>query len=948
VVAAFGASRALAPKGGERSIRGDVPRDILLVDAMKSNAPWSVKGIERDARETAKAAAQREGMTVGEWLNQTIYSAGDPDAPVTEGDIEGLRARDLAAAIEHLSKRIAIAETKSASAVDNLARSLGGAVERLQRLERAEPGEGSDAELAARVKTLEEKGADRQRIEALRALERAVGQIAVQFTNAQQSTVARLDATEKQLQLIAERVTGENDGETVSANAVREAIEGMAERVARAEKIAAEASQLKAEAGESVDADFIHKTGLRLRILGDEIKRGGDQMRTLETTITRMSQQIDAAEKRSAEGVQKVAETIADLRSQFSSAETGDQATARAEIEAAVSEIAQRTEDRIETLQQSFDDMVRRLEGATGDAQAPVADQRARRQDDFDDQPDEPAAAAFAAAPLPTAKSGALDDIDSDLDDAFAALELEDPIPTPAAASAPAPVARPKAPASQADQDDDDFGFDAEDETERAAEDASETEDVLAEIREAFGIDAPEETLDETEEPAAHGDESDASLDELIESEAELPPIADEAPARSSENPSEQADYLKAARRAAREAAAKAAEEAQTPSKKKLTPKQRAILAARIKRRKQEAEQEKAAAAPFEATPLAADRDDGDAPDQGSIKARVSALLAKIKSRAPGQDAKQPKEPKAATLDAPIDDLAEQDANPSLLSGATAALKKFNLTPTGGVLGLGVAIVLLLAALFFLTKDILGRGKTPAAAAPQAVTQSVEPPATGATQTSVDNERIEPAATAGDDATIRPRELYLDNIAALKSATTDAEARIALKHIEEAAALGHPPAQLQIGELYKLGQLYDRDLGMARQWFERAANGGNVLAMHRLGVMAARGEGGPVDPAASIAWFEKAASFGLVDSQYNLGATYHPTPEGAGNGIQDRAKAYFWYSIAAKNGDAQAGEMAAGLAGSMPAAERSAKDAEVAAWAPKTPDPLANELAPAN
>ncbi len=171
---------------------------------------------------------------------------------------------------------------------------------------------------------------------------------------------------------------------------------------------------------------------------------------------------------------------------------------------------------------------------------------------------------------------------------------------------------------------------------------------------------------------------------------------------------------------------------------------------------------------------------------------------------------------------------------------------------------------------------------------------------------------------------------------------------IALKKIEEAAALGHPPAQLQIGELYKLGQLYERDLAQARTWFERAANGGNVLAMHRLGVMAARGEGGPVDPAASIKWFEMAASFGLVDSQYNLGATYHPTAEGATGGIQNRALAYFWYSIASRNGDTQAGEMAAGLASSMPPAEKSAKDAEVAAWAPKTPDPLANELAPAS
>jgi len=152
----------------------------------------------------------------------------------------------------------------------------------------------------------------------------------------------------------------------------------------------------------------------------------------------------------------------------------------------------------------------------------------------------------------------------------------------------------------------------------------------------------------------------------------------------------------------------------------------------------------------------------------------------------------------------------------------------------------------------------------------------------------------------------------------------------------------------EVEELLSLGQLYDRDLSQARMWFERAANGGNVLAMHRLGVMAARGEGGPVDIASSVSWFEKAATFGLVDSQYNLGATFHPTPEGAAGGFQDRAKAYFWYSIAAKNGDAQAGEMAAGLAATMPEAEKSAKDAEVAAWAAKTPDPAANELATTN
>jgi len=39
---------------------------------MKPGIPWSVKGIEAEAREAAKFAARRSGMTLGEWLNSMI------------------------------------------------------------------------------------------------------------------------------------------------------------------------------------------------------------------------------------------------------------------------------------------------------------------------------------------------------------------------------------------------------------------------------------------------------------------------------------------------------------------------------------------------------------------------------------------------------------------------------------------------------------------------------------------------------------------------------------------------------------------------------------------------------------------------------------------------------------------------------------------------------------
>ncbi len=47
---------------------------------MKTGVPWKVKGIPADARETAREAARRSGMSVGEWLNSVII-----DSAVDEG-----------------------------------------------------------------------------------------------------------------------------------------------------------------------------------------------------------------------------------------------------------------------------------------------------------------------------------------------------------------------------------------------------------------------------------------------------------------------------------------------------------------------------------------------------------------------------------------------------------------------------------------------------------------------------------------------------------------------------------------------------------------------------------------------------------------------------------------------------------------------------------------------
>ncbi len=48
---------------------------------MKPGIPWSVKGIEPEAREAAKHAARRAGMTLGEWLNTVILDQSEDGVP---------------------------------------------------------------------------------------------------------------------------------------------------------------------------------------------------------------------------------------------------------------------------------------------------------------------------------------------------------------------------------------------------------------------------------------------------------------------------------------------------------------------------------------------------------------------------------------------------------------------------------------------------------------------------------------------------------------------------------------------------------------------------------------------------------------------------------------------------------------------------------------------------
>jgi localization factor PodJL len=74
---------------------------------MTSGGPWSVKGIQPQARETAKIAARRSGMTLGDWLNSAISEqAGRPIELKSAGTMTASSAPSSSDSFERATSRL--------------------------------------------------------------------------------------------------------------------------------------------------------------------------------------------------------------------------------------------------------------------------------------------------------------------------------------------------------------------------------------------------------------------------------------------------------------------------------------------------------------------------------------------------------------------------------------------------------------------------------------------------------------------------------------------------------------------------------------------------------------------------------------------------------------------------------------------------------------------------
>jgi len=180
---------------------------------MSQTGPWSVKGIDQRAREAAREAAMAEGITLGEYLNRLLMSADEPHYEEMRSPYEGPSygnpsyrnpprpprsdyrgeprpQQDAATALERLSRRIEATEARSTLAITGIDHTVLGLVARIQNAEQTSAAVAGHVEglidemretheaLQAKVRRMEQDETGKQNIEALKALEAALGKLA--------------------------------------------------------------------------------------------------------------------------------------------------------------------------------------------------------------------------------------------------------------------------------------------------------------------------------------------------------------------------------------------------------------------------------------------------------------------------------------------------------------------------------------------------------------------------------------------------------------------------------------------------------------------------------------------------------------------------------------------------------------------------------------------------
>lgn len=333
---------------------------------MKQTLPWNVTGIPPEARDLARAAATREGVSVGDWLTRRILAenARGLATAETRGEVSALPApiyryerddetrRDR----DDLSLRLARSEAEADSAFRRIDEALRTMARRLETNERSQ----NEAQRAMSTAASEISAATRDQAEAFVLLTQRIDRV-----EQNSDTVALRDAVRglhQGLSHLTEQIVGTAGESSEQIEKLTANLDTMAGELASARE---EASRVERSLDERLNGvslrlkDAEEKNGPAVGMLEARIDSAEERLQqalaqhlaTIERNLEGIAKKLDLAERSGEEAQNQTRENLRHLGQRIDAAEKRSK-DAASEAKSGLSHAVKRIE-RLETTTQS-------------------------------------------------------------------------------------------------------------------------------------------------------------------------------------------------------------------------------------------------------------------------------------------------------------------------------------------------------------------------------------------------------------------------------------------------------------------------------------------------------------------------------------------------------------------------------------------------------------------
>jgi predicted nucleic acid-binding Zn-ribbon protein len=216
---------------------------------MKQNLHWNVSGIPPEARDVARAAANKEGLTVGDWLTRRILAeraAGGPAA--LEGEPRPDAASEVKPDVKPLGPRLVRIDNEADIVSRRVDESLRFLSKRIEGSERTLGAVAADIQTASReqaeaftrfAERIErvEKNSDTAPLrEALRGLHQGVARLTEQIAKTSTDSAGQVAVLASSIEAMAVKIASVRDESVRLEHVIEERLSTLSERVQQMEQ----------------------------------------------------------------------------------------------------------------------------------------------------------------------------------------------------------------------------------------------------------------------------------------------------------------------------------------------------------------------------------------------------------------------------------------------------------------------------------------------------------------------------------------------------------------------------------------------------------------------------------------------------------------------------------------------------------------------------------------